>query len=874
MKRFIAYILLALTVFLGIGATFVPVATELNADLSFKDGVKFTYQLVNRANDEDDIANDDNAAKDMASTMEKRLQNWGVSDYKIETIGNDMIDVTLAAQSKTEYDYIKEYLAFNADFSIGTSDDDETFSRYSNDETIYPLSIGEAYIAYTGVVPVLVIPVVNQTEMQVIVDHGIELESASEEDEGGVDAPAGRIKRANEGSTTNSIIIWNNRVEGEDLYEDRSTNPNVADKIFLELSASNIYYAESENGNSAIQVPFTPSTTSTDGSVSVSAVTQAYNQAIFKLNCWNAGTTKYQCDFLFENPVAATSENLLVYGNRVSVAMSQLFIATLICLGITSLILVLFYRVAAIGMIASTSATTFLTFLFFVLFNVQFNIAAVIGLVLVAGTSLFSGILYQNRFHEEIYKGRNFKKANKEASKRVTPINIDVAVITALIGLFTFLFGGNTVSSLGVILIIGAIASLVVELLIHRSSMWLLTNTTALQTKYSWFNIDATKVPDILKEEKSTYVAPYENSNPTKHKKVVGIGALVLMVASLAGVIVFSSLNGSMYNKATNANTSEIVLVVDAKNSTIDSVKYVKDTYLANIKDSNGEALKYTNVTLNERSIYNEDIEEEVEYNYYVVTLNNQYEESSLFTYTIGSTTSSQMSLESVIESYTNALDTTAVGSYKFISSYNVESGNISMIIGAAVALAVASVYVGIRYRISRGVATFSIGLANGLVTLGFFTLTRIPVTDIVTTAIFGSVVLTVLAVLFILSKEKEYLKEEKTRSVTIREETLAKALKIAIYPIVIFTLSVVYIAINFFGFASQTSAYLFFGLLLAMLFATILILVLFAPLSDFFDKIFSNIKLPKINHKNKKTTKKKNSSSEPQEAIFIGIND
>lgn len=857
MKRFIAYILLALSVFLGIGATFVPVATNINADLSFKDGKKFTYQLVNR--DESDLENDENANKDMAAIMESRLQTWGVSDYKIETVGNDIIDVTLAAASVVEYDYIKNYLSFSANFSIATTDDE--FSFYSDDEK-YPFEDSKAYITYNGVIPVLVMPIKNQTDFQGLVDHGTEIESGGEDEE--------------ESTVTTSIVIWNNRIEGEDLYEDREKNPNVSEKIFLELSASNIYYSESEGGNSAIQYQFVPNTTDPNGGVSVSEVTAAYNKALYTLNCWNAGQTKYECDFLYENPVSASSENLIVYGDRATIAMSQLFIATVICFAIISLILVLFYRVAAIGIIANTSATTYITFLFFVLFGVQFNIAAVIGLILVAAITLFTGIMYQNKFHEEIYKGRNYKKANSEAGKKMTMVNIDTAVVSAIIGLFTFIFGGSAVSSLGAILIIGAIASLISELVIHRSSMWLLSNTTSLQNKHSWFNVDGNKVPDILKEEKATYVAPYSTSNPTKHKKVFAISSLVVAVASLVGMIVFNSISGSIYNQPQNTNAgSEIVLVVDAKNSTIEDIKYVKDVYLANIKNAEtGEAISYKDVTVNERSIYNEDIEENVDYNYFVITLDEKYDDKALFTYTIDGSVSSQMSLESVIESYTNAIDTTAEGTYKYVASYNVKSYNLSYGIAAAISLAVACVYIGVRYRASRGVAVFTLGSVNSIIVMGFFSLTRIPVTDIVTTAIFAGTLLTVLVSLFVLSKEKELLKEEKTRSLSIRNETILKALKVSIYPIIIYTLTMSYIAINFFGFGASTSAYLFFAVLIAILINIVFMICLFVPLANIIETLFSKIKLPKIERRNKKPNKKKKSSSEPQEAIFIGIND
>ena len=87
----------------------------------------------------------------------------------------------------------------------------------------------------------------------------------------------------------------------------------------------------------------------------------------------------------------------------------------------------------------------------------------------------------------------------------------------------------------------------------------------------------------------------------------------------------------------------------------------------------------------------------------------------------------------------------------------------------------------------------------------------------------------------------------------------------------------VAYIAINYFAFSNGMPA-IFAGMLLATLLVVVLTITLLGPISVLLHKWLKKIKLPtiKVNKAKKAKIKLKNKpkTSEPEETVFIGIND
>ena len=105
----------------------------------------------------------------------------------------------------------------------------------------------------------------------------------------------------------------------------------------------------------------------------------------------------------------------------------------------------------------------------------------------------------------------------------------------------------------------------------------------------------------------------------------------------------------------------------------------------------------------------------------------------------------------------------------------------------------------------------------------------------------------------------------------------MIKALGKSAGPLFVFMLVSLYVVINFFGFGVENTVILFASALIGEVVAVVALLTILGPLATFIDKGFSKIHLPKFKflqrEKQVKQVTKRN-SSEPEETIFIGIND
>jgi len=128
MRRFVAYILASLAIIFGIGVSFKPVATRINADLSYRSGSTISLRLDKRDDNTKDYSEDN--CKEYAALVESRLVNYGVSDYKITVEGTRNINVTLTADNAKEYENIASLLSTNPIIEIANRE-----GNASNDET-------------------------------------------------------------------------------------------------------------------------------------------------------------------------------------------------------------------------------------------------------------------------------------------------------------------------------------------------------------------------------------------------------------------------------------------------------------------------------------------------------------------------------------------------------------------------------------------------------------------------------------------------------------------------------------------------------------------------------------------------------------------
>ncbi len=863
MRRFVAYILASLAIIFGIGVSFKPVATRINADLSYRSGSTISLRLDKRDDNTKDYSEDN--CKEYAALVESRLVNYGVSDYKITVEGTRNINVTLTADNAKEYENIASLLSTNPIIEIanreGNASNDETEKAKEiqvRDEGETKWHSNSARLEFDGTTSIVVMPIPDgfKTKVEEMIKEAEKYEKT------------GKKSNDEEKKTPNSIVLWMNRAEGDSYPTDgKVTDPLLKRKvIYDQMNSTNFYYGTDKT---AFQIRFTPT------SSKVSDISDSYKSALYYKNLLNAVIADFDCVTTNIQSVAPTVENLLIFGDHVHIAMSSTFISLMIGFILICLILALFYRIGAVAIISTASLTAFLSFTIFVFFRPLFNIAALVGLISIFAMSIFIGILYNNYLHEELYKGRSLKKANFEASKKSTLVTVDTSVVAMILGICLYFIGGKTIASAGILLITFALLSLLINTFILKGFMWLITNNTSTQKQYKLFGVEPEKIPDLTKEEKQTYYGPYEKKDFTKKKKVSAIVFGSLTLVSVVGMIVFAATKGDTFNTANYYKTTNVLNLVlqNTEKSEPVSIDEIKTDYLAQVKN-NGADLKYD--TEIESYTYTEYIKENSEtktYYRYVYRINilETNVDANTFTYAGGASTNLSDALESCFEKL-HPIDDISNSFYK-ANIYNLP-GDIGLIFAAS---AISTITIGAyfwirRNRLSRVLPVAGITLLSNVIGLGVVTLTRIPATPSMAISVACITGFTLLAAQYLMHKEKDLLRDERLRDVEVRKATIDKALRMGALPLINFGIIFSFATLTGLAIVNKTFSSVFLASTLGIVSSSLMLLTLYAPAANYLDLKLSKVKLPQVKIRKKKKVKVK--SNEPEEAIFIGIND
>ena len=858
MRRFIAYLSLAVASLVTVGATFTAAFTKTQSNLDFANGKELVFRISNL--DETEVDGTD-GVNEIASIMEERLENYGATRYEVITEGEDTIKVKVGETYSDQYEQIKTYLSFNGSFALGTETDviatGEEFLAEGKD----------SYVTFSGVYPTIVIPVnPDNDQFKAVIAEANELQGQQSDSE--------------EEAKTFVYLAHNFDVEKDTISELIQGNENFdqdkADKLLMQFAISSIWLDDEQNAIATM----VDIDTDQDGSYSTTDVAKGNELAKYYVNLLNSDALPYEVTFIYEAEIAPLYENLISLDNHRTVAFSNLFIATLFAIVIISLLLAVFYRLGAIAVGVLSVLTTYGALLLNLLFSVQFNVASVIGLIGVAVTSLICGVIYLTKVKEECYHGRTLKKANAEGAKKALLPIVDINVVLIIVGACLYWLGGGLLTSLAASFVFGGLVSLVLNTLGLKLLMWLLTNTTAFVGKYGIIGVEKDKVPNLMNEEKQTYFGPFQDKDFTSKKKPAGIILTVLAIAGLAGSITFGVLNnGSLFNQGDySKDTTYLYVETTTKDSAI-TQSYVEDvleeTYVGNSKINVSSIHTYTR----------EETEEEVvtTYTYIVATLSSKYDYETNATI---KDSEGNVLYEGTLETiFVNVIensdiDANATSSFKVGTKVNQQQPNTNWIlIACSVALGFTFVYMLLRYGISRALTALLGTVMVSAVSIGFFVLTRLVVLNDLLIALPLIVVISLALAIIHGDKEKDVIKEDYARtkdsSSEHRKELMLKSNPLSAGPILTSLILVLFIAVNFFGIGVEAMAMTFVFIIIASGLAGIFVTTLLGPISAYIYRLFKRINMPRINLKSKKTKKvKKVKSGEPEEAIFIGMND
>lgn len=892
---------MTLSILLAVGVSATTVFSRLNAGREFTNSYEVLYT----------VEGSESQVEDVAKEFRKRLDDFAVEDYSVAiqedqtTNAGDKgrkfaIEVSFAAD-QSEFEYISKYLPYSGgSFSLIGTKDDQFVDDIFKDSQAYITKVQDT-------IPYVIIPVpASDKEKVETFLKGIEDASG---DSGNPDVPAqNKFTRLNaegdsgegegeeEDNTPNIFLVhdWNDG----DSYESVSKDPHISSKILMEFNNKHFWYENSKEEHTEIQ--YLCGTPDEEGNYDLKNLKFANLKATYLKNMFNA--PKYEAEistvYVTEsasgitnnyNTLQATNENLLVLGSDVNLAWSTTLISTLIALAIVSLLLVVFYRWSALAVIANTVGTVFLTYVVFIFMGSLFNIPAIVGGVILAVASLFSSVYYLFKFKEEVLKGRTIKKANQEASRKSNLLVIDASVVLAFTGLMLFVLGGAALKPMGVILFFGSLFALAMNLIVFKIMMYLLTNTTSFQNKYSYFAIDPKDVPNVLEEKKADTKSGYENVNFTKHSKLTSIILSALLVASVAGIAVFGSIKGSPLNvDAATKDHSVLYVNINAENKVITDAEAFEEYVLKNIK-VNDKALEYDSkdgVTYQKITKFDSDTlkEEVLPYNYFAVDLSSVLSVNKV-EYSLDKGKSYEVAdeglgyaFEQVIISLegieAEKIDFSLLKSHETISTPN--QGFVALATGIAVLGA--GLYIAIRFRVSRGIAASIVAGGSAATAYGLLALTRLGTTALSSITMPVVAVPVLLFAILFAAKEKELVKDSK-EEITLekRKDIMQKALSLSASGIIIIAILSIYLVINYFGFGLASTAYMFAASLVGLVVGLIAVLTVMGPLGSLLDKVFSKIRLPKFQKKEKKQRIKLHEqpkTSEPEERIFIGIND
>ena len=905
MRRLWSHIILAATSLVMVGATFATVVTNIKSNIEYSAGREYVFRVTEKGEDGNPIDSVLEATaledvNDIAGIMEKRLKTANVSRYDVSVQGNDTIRVTFVQDTDTQYEIMKNYLSFNASLAISNSKD--TYALASEF-----LKEGEkAYMeAEDNSYPQVIIPIDKENESFKAVYE--EAKKMSEDGTGEVevehDESDGEEEHEHEHKAY--LYLWYNFQKDYYSYDKINQNspdtydPTIATKVLMTFDAADPFYDEEQDALRAYIAP----NTSDASEVTPEALKQTYENARYYVNLLNAGEIddKYTVTFLFYEKAqmwAEQNDGLVSLGKHMSVAWSRTFMATLCAVVVVSLLLIYFYRIGALSVGTISVVSTFFGLLFIVIFNAEFTVAGIVGLMALAFTSILSGIIYLNKLKEECYRGRSLKKANSEAAKKALLPTIDVHVVLVAIGAATYLLGGPLMKGFAVAIILGGVVSLILNIFGLRGLLWLVTNEPGLANRYDLFDVSQDQVPNALEEEKQKFYGANSDRDFTKVKKPVGIVAALLLLASVTTLIVSGVINdGSVYGASKEQANSQVY--VEYRSSTADNTylsattkeylntlldnAYYKDTKLSSITDkidSYDYTASYRTTNSGLTTYY---------YGYYRVSFNQVIDSNATITYknAAGEVVEEESAVNffdaNVLNSGSGAnlaFDSAVTISFKNSTRVNAEQPEFSsLILSTTVAAGIIFLYLLLRYRLSRGIAslgiaTLVVGISAGLFAMLFF----VPATSYISVALPFIALFTFDISILFMNKEREMVLEDRSRdnSPEARDKLMVRALGISSTPIGYAFIVALYLCVNFFGFMLTSVSWVFLLALLGVCLSAALVVILFGPLSQILFRWFSGIQIrkPKANKKAKARPVRVKKSAEPEEAIFIGIND
>lgn len=340
-------------------------------------------------------------------------------------------------------------------------------------------------------------------------------------------------------SGQNRIIIWLGFEPGVDSYQASQSDPSIAEKIISDASVT-----QTINSSSAV----------IEGSF-----TAAEAQKL--ANAIRAGTIDFELTPISVNTIGAS------YG---ATAFNASLLAGIIGLLAVTAFMLIIYRLS--GLIASTTLLIFVV-ASIVIFNAmqgEFGPDTIAATVISIGMAVDSSIIFFERFKDEAYKGRNLRRAYEEGRSKSMSTIIDANLTTLIAALVLYIFGTRTVKGFATMLVVSIIVTMVIIVFLSEFLFSVLAKSEVMQKHISWMGVDPKLIPDVSKNEVNERQGFFRKIDYMKLAKPVLIGSGSFL---LIGALFFGG-NALLGNDGFNLglNFSEGTrMIINSQNTAMDS---------------------------------------------------------------------------------------------------------------------------------------------------------------------------------------------------------------------------------------------------------------------------------------------------------------
>lgn len=933
MKRFIGFLTLCTTMAIGLGVAVVPTIKMSNGSADFSSSKEYVFKVSNRILEDGENSEGTNVTnevskdnvEDVIETFKTRLNSINISSYSIKSIGDESFSLVFKTDDGL-YDDVIKYLTFNWSFMASTyADDTKDIITVGDDAlTIHSngtkksdfFTSGNAAIEYkaNNTYPFVTITLANNGDD---FKKLYEAAKASSTEAGGNGATS--IKNNNvlkaEGDeekvtpNTNKIFVLNDWLSGfqiKDLVDNKKTSnlasSELKDHILFEMDATNptnIYWnydtAKPDNVENFKKIYFGgyDLLSNSDDSYygkGVETVNLAYKKALIWMNMFNSTSYNYQVNFINSNYISDLGNvvnplyEYLVYAGNVN--MSSLLIGCLLAMVMILLTYVLNFGINGISGSIVTFGVPLIALAFFNILGVEFNIGAILGIVALTMIALFNSMTYFFKIKNEIYLGRNFKKAYQDGSRKSFWYTFDTSLIGIILGFTAYLIPNASISSFGILLVLGSALNFVGNCLLLRLVSWLVYNSQLINKKPQYIGLDSKFIPNLSQDEKPTYFNSFKAKTKKSTKIILGSVFGGLLVASLVGLIVFGS-SGKMFNNSSNQQNSEIRIQQVVSNNTLTDNQvenYVSEIgnsineHISNSVDGKEKFISSPSVSYYYYKYKNNNVEKR-EY-YYVVDLGQAYNESSKVYYNPGNGFGSEpLEIKSAVEQYLADIVamsnvTVSLDSIYLLDNYSYT--NYSFIY-LGIGLAICFAFFLIRFGFNKASIGLLLTLSSIIISVGVFSLIRVPGSSLISLGVLVLSVFVLLVADLFFASQKEKFKENKTlfkSDLTLRNSTYEES-DLLVYNFLKTTALIASFTVISLLFAISVDKYL----VLMMIVGIIISIPMFKYLNlngqficeKTFKYFVKNVHFSK--KENNKKLNKKNDEG-PEEAIFTGIND